>query len=85
MESKLTLTLEKKTIEKGKAYARKKRTSLSKLVEKYIDKITAKQEPEKSDKKEEAAAFLKKISLPAKNKHWDHKKEYTRYLIKKYK
>ena len=39
MESKLTLTLQKKTIEKGKAYARKKRTSLSKLVEKYIDQI----------------------------------------------
>jgi hypothetical protein len=35
MESKLTLTLQKKTIEKGKAYARKKRTSLSKLVESY--------------------------------------------------
>lgn len=29
----------RKTIEKGKAYARKKRTSLSKLVEKYIDQI----------------------------------------------
>jgi hypothetical protein len=36
MESKLTLTLQKKTIEKGKAYARKKRTSLSKLVESIV-------------------------------------------------
>lgn len=80
MESKLTLTLQKKTIEKGKAYARKKRTSLSKLVEKYIDKLT-----EVSATEIEISPFVKSLSLPAKNKHWNHKKAKARYLAKKYK
>ncbi len=40
METKLTLRLKKKIIEKGKIYAKKQKTSLSKMVENYLDKIT---------------------------------------------
>lgn len=85
MESKLTLTLQKKTIEKGKAYARKKRTSLSKLVEKYIDKIV--KEP---INEEEISPLVKKLSgvLKDKNsaKNWkEHRKDYAAALSKKYK
>ncbi|MEM8586327.1 MAG: DUF6364 family protein [Bacteroidota bacterium] len=42
--TKLTLSLDKSVIEKGKAYARQKGTSLSKLVEKLIKEET---EPER--------------------------------------
>jgi hypothetical protein len=58
----------------------KKRTSLSKLVEKYIDKLT-----EVSATEIEISPFVKSLSLPAKNKHWNHKKAKARYLAKKYK
>lgn len=85
MESKLTLTLQKKTIEKGKAYARKKRTSLSKLVEKYIDQIV--KEPINED---EISPLVKSLSgvLKDKNasKNWkEHRKDYAAALSKKYK
>ncbi len=84
MESKLTLTLQKKTIEKGKAYARKKRTSLSKLVEKYIDQIV------KEPGEEEISPLIKSLSGVLKdknaNKNWkEHRKDYAASLSKKYK
>ena len=84
MESKLTLTLQKKTIEKGKAYARKKRTSLSKLVEKYIDQII------KESGEEEISPLIKSLSGVLKDKNasksWkEHRKDYAASLSKKYK
>lgn len=85
MESKLTLTLQKKTIEKGKAYARKKKTSLSKLVEKYIDQIVKEPIGE-----EEISPLVKSLSGVLKdknaNKNWkEHRKDYVAFLSKKYK
>jgi hypothetical protein len=37
MTTKLTLKLKKTSVERGKQYAKKKKTSLSKLIERYID------------------------------------------------
>lgn len=39
MDTKLTLSMKKKTIEKAKAYARNHKTSISQLVEKYLETI----------------------------------------------
>ena len=40
METKLTLQLEKKVIDKAKSYAQEHKTSLSKMVESYLDSVT---------------------------------------------
>jgi hypothetical protein len=77
-QSKLTLKLKKRTIEKGKAFVRKRKTSLSQLIENYLDKITA--EPENSG----ISPLVKSLSGIMKGKDSD-KKGYADYLQKKYK
>ncbi|MDQ0636690.1 formiminotetrahydrofolate cyclodeaminase [Pedobacter sp. W3I1] len=44
MTTKLTLTVQKSTIEKAKSYARHTGRSLSELVEKYLETITLDEE-----------------------------------------
>ena len=46
MNTKLTLTLEKSTIEKAKRYARQSGRSLSDLVESYLEKVVSSDVPE---------------------------------------
>ncbi|RDC65762.1 hypothetical protein AHMF7616_04392 [Adhaeribacter pallidiroseus] len=41
MDTKLTLVLDKNIIERAKSYASTKKTSLSKLIETYLDRVTA--------------------------------------------
>ena len=81
MNSKLTLKLDQTTIEKAKGYARNRKTSLSKLVENYLHKVTAHKEGE-----EKITPLVKSLSgiikLP---KNYNHKKEYADYLVDKYK
>ena len=45
MDTKLTLKLNKRTIERAKAYARKRNQSLSKLVEGYFNLVTEERVP----------------------------------------
>jgi phage gp29-like protein len=78
MQSKLTLKLKKKTIERGKAFASKKNTSLSRLIENYLDRITA------EDKDQEISPLVKSLSGVLKTKSFD-KRDYASYLQKKYK
>ncbi|MES2446941.1 MAG: DUF6364 family protein [Bacteroidota bacterium] len=79
MTAKLTLTVEKTTIEKAKHYAKNTGRSLSELVEKYLETIT--------DVKEEKAISpkLKKIfgavTLPD---DFDEEKELRSYLENKH-
>lgn len=81
MDSKLTLSLDKKTIELAKKYASRKNTSLSKLIENYLAKVTS------ADKEDLQISPLVKslsgmIKLP---KGADHRKGYVDYLADKYK
>jgi hypothetical protein len=78
METKLTLRLKKKTIEKGKVYAKKRKTSLSKMVENYLDKITL-------ISHEEISPVVKSLSGVMKGVSHEYKKGYAEYLDKKYK
>jgi hypothetical protein len=78
METKLTLRLKKKTIEKGKVYAKKRKTSLSKMVENYLDKITLVTQ-------EEISPLVKSLSGVMKGASREYKKGYVEYLEKKYK
>ena len=81
MDTKLTLKLEHEIIEKAKNYASIRKTSLSKLIEAYLQRIT------KEPKETETITPLVKslsgiINLP---KEFNHKKEYADHLISKYK
>lgn len=81
MDTKLTLKLDEEVIEKAKDYARSKGTSLSGLIENYLQKITT----EKKSKRK-ITPLVKSLSgiidLP---KDYDHKMDYTDYLMRKYK
>jgi len=80
MNTKLTLVLDKNIIERAKSYASTKKTSLSKLIESYLDSVTAE---EKS--KEEISPLVRSlsgvISIP---ENLDYKDEYASHLAKKY-
>jgi len=81
METKLTIRLNESVIERAKIYARSHKISLSKMIESYLDSIT-------KDKKLdiEITPLVESLSgvidLPA---DYDYKKDYTDYLIEKYK
>ena len=81
MDTKLTLKLDESIIEKAKEYAKSKKTSLSVLIENYLEKIT---NNENNNRK--ITPLVKSLSgiidLP---KDYDHKKDYTEYLTNKYK
>jgi hypothetical protein len=81
MDSKLTLKLEQDIIEKAKEYARTHNTSLSRMVEGYLQKLT-----ESKEEKEKITPLVKSLSgiidLP---QDFDHKKDYSDFLVKKYK
>ena len=80
MDTKLTLKLEQKIIENAKNYARSHQTSLSKLIENYLQKIT-----NDHQEKEKITPLVKSLSgileLP---EDYDHKKGYQEFLSKKY-
>jgi macrodomain Ter protein organizer (MatP/YcbG family) len=80
MDTKLTLKLEQSVIEKAKDYAKRQKTSLSRLIENYLLDIT-----EEEDVQEKITPLVRSLSgiidLP---NDYDHKKDYTDYLAKKY-
>ena len=82
MDTKLTLKLNQKVIEKAKAYAADKKMSLSRIVEAYLQMLTS----ENDTSEFEISPFVKSIAtgteIPA---DLDDKKEYSDHLIEKYK
>ena len=81
MDAKLTLKLEQSVIEKAKDYAKKQRTSLSRLIENYLLTIT-----HEAGAEEKITPLVRSLSgiidLPT---DFDHKKQYADYLTNKYK
>lgn len=82
MNAKLTLKLNKDAIRKAKIFAKKQHTSLSNLVENYFNFIG-----EKVEKKNlEVSHLVKELSgIIHIDELFNYKKEYTDYLIEKYK
>ncbi|MGQ0828990.1 MAG: DUF6364 family protein [Bacteroidota bacterium] len=82
MDTKLTLKLNEDIIEKAKEYAKVRKTSLSVLIENYLQKLIN----DKKDGKHKITPLVRSLSgvidLP---KDYDDKKDYTDYLINKYK
>ena len=79
MITKLTLTVEKSTIEKAKSYAKNTGRSLSELVEKYLESITLEENTNK------LSSNLKKIvgsvKLPA---DFNEEEELRSYFERKH-
>ena len=82
MDTKLTLKLDQKIIEKAKVYASEKKLSLSRLIENYLNALTA----DKSKDELKISPFVKSlssgISIPA---DYDYKNDRADYLAEKYK
>ena len=83
MDIKLTLKLDDGVIERAKTYARKKNTSISQLVETYLNFLTS--SGEEVDDTTEVTPLVKSLSgiidLP---KDSDIKKNYKNHILKKY-
>lgn len=79
MDTKLTLKLDNAIIEQAKTYAKKKNTSLSKLIESYLGLLV---EPKDT---QEITPLVKSLSgivnIP---KNVDYKKDYKKHLLNKY-
>jgi hypothetical protein len=81
METKLTLRLKKRTIEKAKGYAHLHNISLSKMVETYFDGVS-----QAKTNQTEITPLVESLSgVIQLDKHRDYKSEYANYLIEKYK
>lgn len=82
MDTKLTLKLDEKIIEKAKLYASEKKLSLSRLIENYLSSVTS----DKLDSDLQISPFVKSLSsglsIPA---DYDYKKDRADYLDQKYK
>jgi hypothetical protein len=81
METKLTIRLKKRVIERAKDYAQSHKISLSKMVESYLESVTAskKEEPEITPLVESLSGV---IHL---SEDFNLKKDYSNHLSEKYK
>ena len=81
MNTKLTLSLDRDIIEQAKQFAQSQHQSLSKLIEGYLRQVTA-----SKDLNMPVTPIVASLSgvLDAR-KVKDHKREYTDYLVDKYK
>jgi leucyl-tRNA synthetase len=81
MNTKLTIKLNERVIEKAKDYAKQNGTSLSKLVEHYFDSIA-----NESMVEEEITPLVKSLTgIVPHISEKEEKEAYTKYLIEKYK
>ncbi|MEI6184259.1 MAG: DUF6364 family protein [Bacteroidota bacterium] len=80
MDTKLTLKLEQKVIEKAKDYAKEHKTSLSKLIENYLQKVTS-----DHNQQEYITPLVKSLSgIIQMPENINPKESYTEYLTNKY-
>jgi len=80
MDTKLTIKLNKDVISRAKKYAKHRRTSLSRMIESFLDSVT-KNEPDDI----EITPLVKSLSgVITLTEDFDYKKERTDFLIKKY-
>ena len=78
MSTKLTLNLNKETIEEAKSYAKNHSTSVSKLVENYLNSLT------RSSKKKSSVSPLVESLTGIIPNDYDEKKDYRHHIDQKY-
>ncbi|HAQ19433.1 MAG TPA: hypothetical protein DCR40_09415 [Prolixibacteraceae bacterium] len=81
METKLTIRLKKKVIERAKDYAHSHKISLSKMVESYLESITN----QKSEDIEITPLVESLSGVIHLTEDFDLKNDYSNYLTEKYK
>ena len=80
MDTKLTIKLDNDVISRAKRYARHRRTSLSRMIESFLDSVT---QNEVDDI--EITPLVKSLTGVIKvPEDFDYKKGRTDYLVKKY-
>ncbi len=80
MDTKLTLKLEQTVIEKAKDYAKEHKTSLSKLIENYLQKVTS-----DHNKQEYITPLVKSLSgIIQYTADTNTKESYKEFIINKY-
>lgn len=86
METKLTLRMDERIIKAAKRYARKRGTSLSRLVADYLEMISSKNTPSEDAPTFEMTPILSEISgvLRKTSSKKDVRNEYRKHLEKKY-
>lgn len=82
MDTKLTLSMDKKIIEEAKKYARKRNMSLSGLIENYLASVTSKKKGGGGDISPLVSSLSGVLDLKAGD---DHRKMYADQLAGKYK
>lgn len=82
MNTKLTIQLDSFVINEAKLYAQAQKTSLSKMIESYLRNITSVEKKKDVEISPLVKSLMGVINLP---EDFDYKKEYTDYLIDKYK
>jgi len=80
MDTKLTIKLNNDVIIRAKKYARDRKTSLSRMIETYLDSVTGK-EDEDIDITPLVKSLSGVIRLP---EDYDYRKDRTDHLIRKY-
>jgi hypothetical protein len=79
MDTKLTLKLDNAIIEQAKLYAKKKNTSLSKLIESYLGLLI---EP---NEHQIVTPLVKSLSgVVSLQQNYEYKKDYKKHLLSKY-
>ena len=82
MNTKLTLTIEQKVIQRAKQYAKDKNRSLSDIIENYLKILTKEEKAKDSEKLNPVVKSLKgSFKMP---KDMDYKKELKNRLEEKY-
>ena len=85
MDTKLTLKLDKYVIEGAKEYASSHKKSLSRLIEAYLKSLINKDNTQ-STSEIEISPFVKSLKTGVKvPADYDYKKEYSDYIMEKYK
>lgn len=80
MNSKLTIRLNTAVIARAKEYAKKRKTSLSKMIEVYLDSVT---KPDESGV--EITPLVRSLSgIIEPPADYDNRKDYRDYLNQKY-
>ena len=81
MNTKLTLRLNSNVIQRAKNWAQKNKTSLSKMIESYLNSVT-RQKSEDIEITPLIESLSGIIELP---ENYDYKKEYSDHISEKYK
>ena len=80
MDTKLTIKLNDDVISRAKRYAKHRKTSLSKMIESYLDTVT-----KPSSKEIEITPLVKSLSgVITLTDDYDYKKDYADHLTSKY-